>query len=164
MSNVRRPQYFVARVRDMPLGHLYSPSPHAPCHVGCPSVGGQRTAWSSRPDSQAARRVGCPSFGGQRASGCSPRVKHRWFQWWQQSLRGNTVAVMLRAQEPQQVFKQRLRLGGHGNLGVRGRSAPSLAVAGRSPNPSVKRTSNGGPRSAGFTTAVPPLASAYLQR
>jgi hypothetical protein len=74
------------------------------------------------------------------------------------------VAVMFCVQEPQQVFKQRLRLGGQGNLGVRGRSAPRLAVAGRSPNPSVKRTVNGGPRSAGFRAAVPPLSAAYLQR
>jgi len=32
------------------------------------------------------------------------------------------------------------------------------------PNPSVKRTVNGGPRSAGFGAAVPPLSAAYLQR
>jgi hypothetical protein len=74
------------------------------------------------------------------------------------------VAVMFCVQEPQQVFKQRLRLGGQGNLRVRRRSAPSLAVARRSPNPSVKRTVNGGPRSADSGTAVPPLSAAYLQR
>jgi hypothetical protein len=74
------------------------------------------------------------------------------------------VAVMFSAQEPEQVFKQRLRLGGWVNLGVRGRSAPSLAVAARSPNPSVKRTPNGGPCSAVSGEAVPPLSAAYLIR
>jgi hypothetical protein len=34
----------------------------------------------------------------------------------------------------------------------------------RLPNPAVKRTVNGGAGSAGFTSAVPPLPSAYLQR
>jgi hypothetical protein len=34
----------------------------------------------------------------------------------------------------------------------------------RMPNPSVKRTVNGAAGSAGFTSAVPPLPSAYLQR
>jgi len=37
-------------------------------------------------------------------------------------------------------------------------------VSHRRPNPSVKRTVNGGARSAVFGEAVPPLSAAYLKR
>jgi len=37
-------------------------------------------------------------------------------------------------------------------------------ISHRRPNPSVKRTVNGGPRSAVFAEAVPPLSAAYLKR
>jgi hypothetical protein len=147
----------------MPLDHHYSPSPHASCRAGCPSVGGQRAAWCSRSVSQAARHVGCPSFGGQRASGFSPRVKHRWFQWWQQLPQGNTVAATSRVQVPH-AFKRCLRLAGQVALAARRCSAPRRAIAERSPNPSVKRTVNGGPRSVVSGKAGPPLSAAYLQR
>ena len=74
------------------------------------------------------------------------------------------MAGMFRVQVPLQVFKRRLRLGGKVNFAAQCCSAPNLAIAVRSPNPSVKRTPNGGPRSAVSGKAIPPLVSAYLQR
>ena len=92
---------------------------------------------------------GCPSAGGQRTD-C---VAHRALS--QRSVRASESRM---AQRP----AQRLN-------GLHCSSRSSLAgvitfASQRRPNPSVKRTVNGGPRSAVFGEAMPPLSAAYLQR
>jgi len=56
------------------------------------------------------------------------------------------------------------RLEGHQRLVAQGLGCKSGVMQRRMPNPSVKRTVNGGAGWAGFGKAVPPLPSAYLQR
>ena len=92
---------------------------------------------------------GCPSAGGQRAN----RLVHRALS---QSPARPSESRM--AQRPVQRLK-----------GLQRSLQWSLAGActfasRRRPNPSVKRTSNGGPRSAVSGKVVPPLAAAYLIR
>ena len=92
---------------------------------------------------------GCPSVGGQRTIGF-------WHQARSQSPAHASESRMA------QCFVQRLK-------GLQRLLPWSLAGAvafasHRRPNPSVKRTVNGGPRSAVFGKAVPPLSAAYLKR
>jgi len=92
---------------------------------------------------------GCPSGGGQRTIGLSRRPLS-------QSLEGAPESRMA------QRLVQRLE-GLHHSLPWSLAGAFTF-VSHRRPNPSVKRTVNGGPRSAGFGKAVPPLSAAYLIR
>ena len=92
--------------------------------------------------------MSCPSCGGQRVSSCSHLVKHRWFQRWPRSSRGNTVMVMSSVHKPRHGSNSRLRLAGLVKPGALRCSAPSLtwANAQQPPNPSIERTVSSGLR------------------
>ena len=92
---------------------------------------------------------GCPSAGGQRAI----RLAHRSLS--QRLVRHSKFSM---SQRPMQ------RLEGRQHLVPRSLAGGFTFISHRRPNPSVKRTVNGGPRSAGFGKAVPPLCAAYLKR
>ena len=92
----------------------------------------------------AKHALGCPSAGGQRITGLSYRVLSR----------GPERASEYRMAER---FVQRLQ-GRQGSLQWLLAGAVTCARH-RRPNPSVKRTPNGGPRSAVSGEAVPPLVA-----
>jgi len=92
---------------------------------------------------------GCPSAGGQRAVWLAHRAPSRRF---------------VGASESRMAQRSVRRLEGLQRLLPWSLAGAFTFVSHRRPNPSVKRTSNGGPRSAVSGKAVPPLASAYLQR
>ena len=91
----------------------------------------------------------CPSAGGQRTSGLARRVSSQRF---------------VGASESRMAQRSVQRLEGRHRMVVRSLVGAFTCVSYRRPNPSVKRTVNGGPRSAGFVEAVPPLSAAYLIR
>jgi hypothetical protein len=93
--------------------------------------------------------LGCPSAGGQRTNGLS----HRTFP--PRTVRPSEFGM---AQGSVQ------RLAGHEGLVLWSFGCRRSFMQHRLPNPAVKRTVNGAAGSAGFTPAVPPLPSAYLQR
>jgi hypothetical protein len=97
----------------------------------------------------AKSALGCPSAGGQQANGLSHRALA------QSSVR---ASESLMAQSPTQRFK------GHQCLVAQSFGSKPNFIQHRLPNPAVKRTVNGVAGSAAFTSAVPPLPSAYLQR
>ena len=111
-----------------------------------------RYASASFPSGQGAlaeSASGCPSAGGQRTIEPSHRALS------QSSARASESTM---AQRPVQ------RLKGLQRLLPRSLAGAVAFASHRRPNPSVKRTVNGGPRSAGFGKAVPPLSAAYLIR
>jgi len=92
---------------------------------------------------------GCPSAGGQRTIELSHRALS-------QSSAGASESRM--AQRPVQLLK------GLQRLLLRSLAGAFTCTSHRRPNPSVKRTVNGGARSAVSGAAVPPLSAAYLIR
>ena len=92
---------------------------------------------------------GCPSAGGQRTVGLSHLTLS------QSSARASELRMSQRALQ---------RLKGLKRLLLWSLAGASAFASHRRPNPSVKRTVNGGPRPAVFGAAVPPLSAAYLIR
>jgi hypothetical protein len=92
---------------------------------------------------------GCPSGGGQRTN-----------ELWHRALSQSSA----RAPESCMAHRHAQRLNGLQRLLPRSLVGGSTFISHRRPNPSVKRTVNGGPRSAVCGEAVPPLSAAYLQR
>ena len=92
---------------------------------------------------------GCPSAGGQRAIGLSHRALSH------SSGRASEFGMAQRSLQ---------RLKGLESSWPWSLAGPLAFTSHRRPNPSVKRTVNGGARSAGFGEAVPPLSAAYLKR
>jgi hypothetical protein len=92
---------------------------------------------------------GCPSFGGQRNIGLA-----------HQALSRSSVC----ASESRMAQRCAQRLKGLQRVLSRSLAGAFTCASHRRPNPSVKRTVNGGPRSAVSGKAVPPLSAAYLIR
>ena len=92
---------------------------------------------------------GCPSAGGQRTIGLSHRALSH---------------SSGRASESRMAQRSVQRLKGLQRSLLRSLAGPLAFTSHRRPNPSVKRTVNGGPRSAVFGEAMPPLSAAYLKR
>jgi len=93
--------------------------------------------------------LGCPSVGGQRTIELSHRTLSQ---------------RLVRASESRMAQSLVQRLKGLQRLLPRSLAGSFTFAPQRRPNPSVKRTANGGPHSAVFGNAVPPLSAAYLQR
>ena len=92
---------------------------------------------------------GCLSAGGQRTIELSHRALPQ---------------SPARASEACMVQRPLQRLKGLQRLLLRSLASAFTCNSHRRPNPSVKRTVNGGARSAVFAEAVPPLSAAYLIR
>ena len=91
----------------------------------------------------------CPSAGGQRTIELSHRVLSQ---------------SSARASESRMAQRSVQRLKGLQRSLPWSLATPLAFTSHRRPNPSVKRTVNGGPRSAVSGNAVPPLSAAYLKR
>ena len=92
---------------------------------------------------------GCPSAGGQRTIELSHRALSH---------------SSGRASESGMAQRSVQRLKGLQRSWPWSLAGPLAFNSHRRPNPSVKRTVNGEPRSAVFGAAVPPLSAAYLKR
>jgi len=103
----------------------------------------------SAPGAGAESASGCPSAGGQRTIGLLHRALSQ------------SEARTSKARMAQRSVQRLVSLQRSSPWALAG---PLAFTSHRRPNPSVKRTSNGGPRSAVSGKAVPPLASAYLIR
>jgi hypothetical protein len=103
----------------------------------------------SAKDAAAKSASGCPSVGGQRTIGLSHRTLSR------RSARPSESRMAQRSVQ---------RLNGLQRVLSWSLAGAFTCISHRRPNPSVKRTVNGGPRSAAFGNAVPPSSAAYLKR